>query len=78
MQSGKAVMTCADGKRVEIDLFDISARGVGYTIPPTAKPAIALDEVVQFSCDWNPTIFPADKYIIRNIDGHRIGTESFN
>lgn len=75
LQSGKALMVLPGGKEIEIDLHDISARGVGFNLLPNESTKLSVTDEIQFSCDWNPRLFPRHKYIVRNIRGRRVGTE---
>lgn len=75
-QSGKATMTLLSGKELAIDLFDISPGGVGLTVPPGGARSLSVNDEVHFKCGWNPRLFPAGRYIVKSINGNRIGIQN--
>lgn len=74
-QTGKAFMILPGGKKIAIDLHDISSHGIGCVLTHDDTTYLTTTAEVTFSCDWSKVLFQNERYIIRNIDGARIGAE---
>ncbi len=74
-QYGKVIITAVDGTELEVDLFNISLHGVGFMMPLQQRGKISVGKAVQFTCPWNPRLLSKGSYIIRSINGQRVGAE---
>lgn len=74
-QVGKAMLVLHTGNEIEIDLRDISMRGIGFDLPYGSARKVSVRQVVSFKCNWNPRLIGNARYIIRSIDGQRVGAE---
>jgi transcription elongation factor Elf1 len=72
-QSGKVLLYLADGRPLEVDLFDISRNGVGFDVSPRDAAKLVPGRDVQLRCPWNPNLFGNGRYVIRTINGRRVG-----
>lgn len=75
-QAGRASLLTTDGREFDIDLRDISPRGVGFSVPLNLARMLSARQVVEFRCLWNPNLFSKGRYRIVNIFGQRIGAAS--
>lgn len=78
MQSGKAILVSRDGIELEIDLRDISLRGVGFDIAFGAVRKVAIKQEIQLRCGWNPGLLDRGRYRVKSIKGQRIGAQCIN
>jgi hypothetical protein len=76
-QSGKAFLTTSEGRVIDVELLDISVRGVGFHVAPKDLSQVKEGKEVNLRCTWNPRIFNREKYIIRSVAGQRIGAQRF-
>lgn len=76
-QSGKAFLTTSKGRLIDVDLLDISLRGVGFNLAPKDMNQVLVGEEVNLRCAWNPKMFTRGGYVIRSVIGRRIGAQSF-
>lgn len=74
-QAGKAQLFTGDGTQLDVDLFDISLRGVGFEINLKDLRRIAVGREVTFRCPWNPMLLSQGRYRIKSIKGRRVGAE---
>ncbi|MEN8188468.1 MAG: hypothetical protein ABFS19_01380 [Thermodesulfobacteriota bacterium] len=74
-QAGKVILIGAEGKELEVLLYDISPSGVGFDLPLYAfrAKALSVGDEVKFKCGWNPRLFGNNRFIIKNIHGRRVG-----
>lgn len=74
--SGRLVLKTRDGRKLEVVLRDLSARGVGLELP-TGKSLkhLAVGTEFTLTCSWNPRLLPDSRYVVRNIHGLRVGAE---
>jgi len=75
MQSGKVLLCTGDGSEIEVDLFDISIRGVGFELNFKDLRQLKVGRDVTFRCPWNPRLLAGGRYRIRSITGCRVGAE---
>ncbi|MFN2354309.1 MAG: hypothetical protein ABR512_07275 [Desulfopila sp.] len=75
-QTGKVSMVLSSGKEIEIELQDRSPGGFGIKVPPGNGRRMRLKEEVIFKCGWNPKLFAGGRYIIKSINGDRVGIEN--
>jgi hypothetical protein len=75
-QTGKVSMVLSSGKEIEIELQDRSPGGFGIKVPPGNGRRMRLKEEVFFKCGWNPRLFAGGRYVIKSINGDRIGIEN--
>lgn len=65
-----------DGREIEVILKDLSSRGIGFELPAgKSLKLLSIGHEVNLSCSWNPNLIPDSRYVIRNINGLRIGAE---
>lgn len=74
-QRGKVSAFLGDGRQLDVDLFDISLKGVGFDISHRDIGKVRTGKTVQFQCSWNPMLLSKGRFIIRSIKGQRIGAE---
>jgi hypothetical protein len=74
-QRGKALMYTGDGKYIEVDLFDISLDGVGFDVAIRDVRKISVGNEIQFRCTWNSQLFSQGRYIVRSINGQKVGAQ---
>ncbi len=76
-QSGKAVLITGSGKDVEIDLTDVSSKGIGFemSIRAMRSRAIKIGDQVQIYCSWSPCLLGNNRYVVQNIRGQRVGVK---
>ena len=75
IQSGTVLVETSDGRELTVDLFDLSLNGVGFAISMRDTTKIAVGRDVQFKCKWNPQLFSSGRYIVRSVNGQRVGVE---
>lgn len=76
-QSGKALLVTSEGQLLDVDLLDISSRGVGFNLAPKDMDQVAVGKEVNLRCSWNPKMFTRGNYVIKSVIGRRIGAQSF-
>lgn len=64
-----------NGREMPIDLYDISTGGVGFELP-SGSTGISVRQVVRLKCAWNPRLLDQGRFVIRSIQGRRVGVES--
>lgn len=74
-QAGKAVLVLPDGREIEIDLHDLSMKGIGFDLPLGVAKKLHVKQVVSFKCTWNPRLIGNNRYEIKSIHGRRVGAE---
>jgi hypothetical protein len=74
--SGKLTLRTRDGREVEVTLKDLSSKGIGFELP-TGKSLklLSVGHVIHLTCNWNPNLLSDSRYVVRNINGLRIGAE---
>ena len=74
--AGKLILKTRDGREVEVTLKDLSSRGIGFELP-TGKSLklLSVGHEINLTCSWNPNLIPDARYVVRNINGLRIGAE---
>ena len=77
LQSGKAIVLTSSGKEVEINLSDVSSKGIGFEMSMRAMRSrvIKIGDKIQFSCSWSPGLLGNSRYTVRNIRGQRVGVQ---
>jgi hypothetical protein len=73
-QSGRVLLFSND-INTEVDLSDISMKGVGFELDVRRGLKIIEGREVQFKCSWNPRLFSQGRYVVRSVKGSRIGAE---
>lgn len=74
-QYGKVMLTTSDGFEFEVDLFDISINGVGFELPYRSFGKVKIGREIQFRCSWNPGLLKGSRFIVKSINGSRVGAE---
>ena len=74
--SGKLTLKVRDGRELEVTLKDLSSRGIGFELP-TGKSLklLSVGNEIHITCSWNPKLLSDSRYIVRNINGLRVGAE---
>jgi len=74
---GKVQMITRDDKILDVNLRDISPKGVGVEIPLSSfrSRKIAIGHHVRFKCRWNSRLLDAGYFIVTNIRNQQIGLE---
>ncbi len=75
-QTGKVSMFLPGGRTITVDIHDISLGGLGITVPPGKGRIIRLGDMVHFKCGWNPRLFANTRYIVKSINGSKIGIQN--
>ncbi len=73
-QKGR-VLLLLDGNQIEVDLCDISERGVGFELGVRSGIKIAVGREIEFRCSWNPRLFKHGRYVVRSVRGLKVGAE---
>ncbi len=74
-QKGKALASTRDGTSFEVDLYDISQRGIGFDVAVRDIRKMSVGTELQFRCTWNSKLFSQGRYVVRSIKGRRIGAQ---
>lgn len=74
-QAGKAVVILPSGREIDIDLHDISMDGIGFDLPFGIAKLLRPKQLVSFRCAWNPSLIGNCRYVIKSIDGRRVGAQ---
>ncbi len=74
-QRGKVLASTRDGKSLEVDLYDISPRGIGFDVAARDIRKISVGTELQFRCNWNSKLFSQERYVVRSIKGQRVGAQ---
>lgn len=74
-QQGKVFLYTGDGSQIEVDLYDISLRGVGFEVAQKDIRRMSVGRDVSFRCTWSPQLLSMGRYRIKSIQGRRIGAE---
>ncbi len=77
LQSGKAILITSSGKDVEINLSDVSSKGIGFemSIRAMRSRAIKIGDQIQVYCSWSPRLLSNNRYVVQNIRGQRVGVK---
>lgn len=74
-QSGSVWLLIGDGREFKVDLYDVSQNGVGFDLSTRDMNKLTIGRDVQFKCTWNPKLFSNTRYVVRTIQGQRVGAE---
>ncbi len=72
-QCGRVLLFLDDGRPLEVDLFDISPNGVGFDVSPRDARKITPGRDVELRCPWSPNLLGKGRFVIRTINGRRVG-----
>lgn len=74
-QTGKAILITRSGKELDINLTNISAKGVGLelSIKALRSRAVKIGDHVQLVCKWNPGMFGGTRFIVQNMRDQKVG-----
>ncbi len=77
LQTGNAVLITSSGKDVEINLSDVSAKGIGFemSIRAMRSRVIKIGDQIQVYCNWSPRLLGSSRYVVQNIRGRRVGVK---
>ena len=77
--AGILLLKTRDGREMEVILKDVSSKGIGLELPAgKSLRHLSVGHEISLSCSWNPNLIPDARYIIRNIQGLRIGAEKIS
>lgn len=74
LQSGRATMITREGRKIVVNLHDISVDGgIGLDIPIRAARAkvVKIGEEVRFDCKWNPRLLGSGRFKVVSSDGQQ-------
>lgn len=74
-QYGKVHLSAMDGTEMEVSLFNISLHGVGFEIPVQQRSKLAVGKQISLKCAWNPRLLSKGLYVVKSINGQRVGAE---
>ncbi len=79
-QTGQAVLITSGGKEVDVDLTDISHKGLGMEISIKAlrSRAVKIGDEVRLVCNWNPGLFKGTRYLVQNIRDQKVGLKKLD
>ncbi len=77
LHSGKIYLSTIEGKEIEVNLYDISATGIGMDIPIGAARSrlLKIGTQVRLRCTWNPHLLGRSRYEVKNIQERRVGVK---
>lgn len=68
------ILRTKGGKNIDVFLRDISSTGVGFEVQNGRDARlIKMGQEVMLTCDWNPGLIPKARFIVKSINGYRIG-----
>jgi len=74
--SGKLTVKTRDGREIDVNLRDMSSKGIGFELPAgKSLRLLSVGHEISVSCSWNANLFPDARYIIKNINGLRVGAQ---
>lgn len=74
-QFGRVQLFSMDGTEMEVNLTNISLHGVGFEMPVQQRGKLSIGKKVTFRCAWNPRLLGTGTYVIKVINGQRVGAE---
>ena len=75
-QAGKLILKTRDGRELEVTLKDLSSKGIGFELA-TGKSLrhLSVGHEINLSCSWTPNLLSQSRYVVRNINGLRVGAK---
>ena len=74
--AGKLTLRTRDGREMEVTLKDLSSKGVGFElITGKSLRHLSVGHEIHLSCNWNPNLLSQTRYVVRNINGLRVGAQ---
>ncbi len=75
LQTGKAVLITNTGRELDINLYDISPRGIGFemAIGAARTRAVSVGDQIRLRCSWNQRLLGGGRFVVQNIRGQRVG-----
>jgi hypothetical protein len=75
LQTGKIVLISRSGREIDVNLTDISSKGIGIelSIKALRSRAVRIGDQVQLACGWNPRLFSGSRFIVKNIKDLKVG-----
>lgn len=76
-QAGIIQVVTASGIYLDADLRDISNNGVGFNLHHSAmkKKGLTSGSLIRFECNWNPKLLGNSYFMVKNVQGQRIGAQ---
>jgi hypothetical protein len=59
----------------EVSLFDVSLNGVGFELDLRNGLNLSVGRDIQFRCNWNSRLISQGRWIVRSMQGRRVGAE---
>ena len=70
------ILRTKEGKKIDVILCDISSTGVGFEVQNGRDArVIKMGQEVLLTCDWNPGLIPKARFIVKSINGYKIGVK---
>jgi len=75
LQTGKVVLISSSGREIDVNLTDISTKGIGIELSMKAlrSRAVKPGDQVQLICGWNPRLFSGSRFVVKNIKDLKVG-----
>ena len=74
--AGKLTLRTRDGREFEVTLKDLSSKGIGFELAAgKSLRHLSVGHEINLSCTWNPNLLSQSRYVVRNINGLRVGAE---
>lgn len=74
--AGKLTLKTREGRELEVTLKDLSSKGIGFELPTgKALKLLKVGHEIHLTCAWNSSLLPDPRYVVRNINGLRVGAE---
>lgn len=76
-QSGMLTLTTWDGQEIAVMMRDISSRGVGFEVlKGKDMRLLKKGKEVSLTCNWRPAMIPKSRFMVRSINGFRVGVQA--
>jgi hypothetical protein len=72
---GGRVFVVVGSNTVEVNLLDISLKGVGLEMNVRSRLKIVVGQEIILKCSWNPLLFKQERYIVKSVRGIKVGLE---
>jgi len=72
---GGQVFVVVGSHTTEVNLLDISIKGVGIEMNIRSRLKIVVGQEIILKCTWNPLLFKQERYIVKSVRGIKVGLE---
>jgi hypothetical protein len=73
-QTGRVLVMTSENN-AEVSLFDVSLNGVGFELDLRNGLNLSVGRDIQFRCNWNSRLISQGRWIVRSVQGRRVGAE---